>query len=516
VGQPRVQDGRPVARLVAIVIFRIGVFVALMAAIAVVGVMVSTASVRDLTEDLQPADAANQEILQDLTDMNLALSTWSRTGERSALEDYRQARSRLPGHEKTVRDFARGDTALSLLVDDQAKAAQVWLKKYAEPVAADRGSIDAADFQAGQLRFDAVREAHAATQGALDRRVREAGGATSLRFKSTLVAVLGLGVVAWVAVTRARRRMLHDLSDPLLALESVVHRMARNAPGVRAEARGPKEVQAVAAALNEFADAHHRARAVEGRIQNELRVLDTAKDDFVSNVSHELRTPLTTISGYLELVSDEFDGRMEPRHERMLEATRRNVARLRDLIDDLLALSKAENLRTALEPAEVTTILRDAITDVRMTASRRGITITVDPIEGDVTVLADRAMLHRALLNVLSNAVKFSHDQDTIEVAVTRDEHHVVLAVTDHGIGIPAEELDRLGTRFFRASNAVANEIAGTGLGLRIVQTIIDRHGGDVLITSDEQEGTTVAVRLRVLPDTEADQVVRPFVASVR
>ena len=105
---------------------------------------------------------------------------------------------------------------------------------------------------------------------------------------------------------------------------------------------GPKEVRAVARALNDFADAQTRARAVEGRIQRELRTLDTAKDDFVSNVSHELRTPLTTISGYLELVAEEFEDQMEPRHERMLEATRRNVARLKLLIDDLLTLSQAE------------------------------------------------------------------------------------------------------------------------------------------------------------------------------
>ena len=518
-GQLRDKGGRPVAKLVAPVIFRVGVFVALMAAIAIVGVVFARTSVDYLTEELEPAATANQDVLQDLTDMDVAVSAWSRTGDKSALDDFDQALSRLPGHQRQVREFARGDTALGLLVSDQEKAAQAWLKKYAEPSmakAGGAGSFDPVTFRAGQLRFEAIREAHAETQGALDRRVREANASMSLRFKGTIVGVLALAVVAWVAVSRARRRLLQDLSDPLLALESVVQRMARNEPGVRAEAHGPKEVRAVAVALNDFAEAHSRARAVEGRIQNELRVLDTAKDDFVSNVSHELRTPLTTISGYLELVADEFDGKMAPRHERMLEATRRNVSRLKDLIDDLLALSKAESLRSELEPVDVTTILRDAVTDVRMTASRRGISIRVQAPDEELTVLADRAMLHRALLNVLSNAVKFSRDKDSIEVSVGHEGNHAVVAVRDHGIGIPAAEIDRLGTRFFRASNAVTNEIAGTGLGLRIVQTIVDKHGGDVLIESTEREGTTVAVRLRLLEESRAERPAKPHIAAVR
>ena len=104
-----------------------------------------------------------------------------------------------------------------------------------------------------------------------------------------------------------------------------------------------------------------------------MRTLDTAKDDFVSNVSHELRTPLTTISGYLELVAEEFDGQMEPRHERMLEATRRNVSRLKLLIDDLLTLSQAEARTNAMEPVDLGALVREVVMDVKITAARRGI-----------------------------------------------------------------------------------------------------------------------------------------------
>ena len=232
------------------------------------------------------------------------------------------------------------------------------------------------------------------------------------------------------------------------------------------------------------------------RIQDELRSLDTAHDDFVSNVSHELRTPLTTISGYLELVAEEFDGAMQPRHEKMLAASRRNISRLRQLIEDLLTLSRAEARESEMGPVDLVDVAVDVAVDVRVAAARRGIAVHVDVPESSMSVLGDRPMLHRALLNVVSNAVKFSREGGVVEICGVSQDGHRDVVVRDHGIGIPAAELDRLGTRFFRASNAVTNEIAGTGLGVRIVQTIVDKHGGRVVISSDEGGGTTVTVRL--------------------
>ena len=105
---------------------------------------------------------------------------------------------------------------------------------------------------------------------------------------------------------------------------------------------------------------------------------------------------------------------MQPRHERMLEATRRNVARLKQLIDDLLALSQGRGRATDMEPIDLGLLVREAVTDVRITAARRGIHIEVTAPDEVVPVLADRAMLHRAFLNVLTNAVKFSHDDGDI------------------------------------------------------------------------------------------------------
>lgn len=493
-------SGRPVARLVQPVIVRVAVMAALMAVIAVSGVVLSTSAVGYLTHDLQPAAAANQNAFQDLTDMSAAVETWSSTGQQAAIDNYRQALFRLSADQAEVSRFARGDNELEMLVLRQERAARGWVENYAQQrIAAKPGREPTpAQIRVGTQGFESIRAAHQETTQAFDSRVRQASTDASLRLKGTIIAVLLLAVAAWYVISRARRRLMTELSEPLLELEKVVQRMAKQDHDVRAELAGPKEVRAVATALNEFADGQGRARAVEGRIQNELRTLDTAKDDFVSNVSHELRTPLTTISGYLEMVAEEFEGQLQPRHERMLEATRRNVTRLKMLIDDLLALSKAEGRAEEMEPVDLALLVREVVTDVRITAARRAIRIDVDMPDGVVPVLADRAMLHRAFLNVLSNAVKFSHEGGQVEVGLTTSGRQVQVSVTDHGIGIPSAEIDRLGTRFFRASNAVTNEIAGTGLGLRITQTIVDRHAGDLVIESREGAGTTVSVRLRL------------------
>lgn len=496
-------SGRPVARLVSPVIVRLGVMAALMAAIAVLGVVLSTAAVNYLTHELQPAAAANQNVYQDLTDMSAAVEAWSSTGSVAAKDDYEQALVRLPADQQRVRQFAAGDNELELLVLRQERAARDWITGYASPRMQAKGGTPATPQQvrSGSQLFNSVRSAHQATTEAFDSRVRQASTDASFRLKGTILAVVLLAIVAWWLVSRSRRRLTAELTQPLLDLEAVVQRMALGDHEVRAQQTGPKEVRAVASALNEFADGQARARAVEGRIQTELRTLDTARDDFVSNVSHELRTPLTTIAGYLEMVAEEFDGQLQPRHEKMLEATRRNVTRLKQLIDDLLALSRAEGRDSDMEPVDLALLVREAVTDVRITAARRGIHLHVDTPEAVVPVLADRAMLHRAFCNVLTNAVKFSDQNGSVEVALRTTGTVAEVSVADHGIGIPAAEIDRLGTRFFRASNAVHNEIAGTGLGLRIMQTIIDRHDGDVVIDSTEGEGTTVSVRLTLQPD---------------
>ena len=504
-------SGRPVARVLSPVIVRILVLTIAMAVIATIGLYLTTRSVQYLTEDIQPAASANQDILADLGDVRSATREWVVGGRPSARADYAEARRLLTADLRTVQDHSAEDDELRRLLDRQEDAAQSWIDEYAARAIArpgGSGTLHRALFATGVRLFDDFRAAHDATTAAFGARVDEADADASRRLMSTVLAVLVLAALEAFVIVRARRRLAEEIAEPLHELEAVVQEMARE-QAVRAPLVGPREVRAVAGALNDLAEAQTRAREVEARIREDQRALDVAQDDFVSNVSHELRTPLTTINGYLELVSEEFEGTMSARHARMLAAGRRNVDRLQHLVDDLLTLSKAEASATSLEQVDLGSVVRPVVTDVHLGATRRGIGIEVTIPEAEVLVLGDRVMLHRAFLNVVSNAVKFSRQGGTVEVELLAADGHAALGVRDHGIGIPQDEIDRLGTRFFRASNAVSQDIGGSGLGIRIVQTIMEKHAGSMLIESTAGEGTTVTLRLplQASPGTEGAAV---------
>ena len=229
-----------------------------------------------------------------------------------------------------------------------------------------------------------------------------------------------------------------------------------------------------------------------------LQELDRAKDAFVSTVSHELRTPLTSIVGYLELLNEGGLGPVPDDVSQGLSIIGRNVGRLRELVEDLLTLSTydAEQVRLELEPLDLAEVLSDSVADLQEAAADRGLELVVTSEDDLPPVLADPTHLERVLQNLISNAVKFSHEGGQVTVLLGREDSQVVLRISDTGIGIPDDEQDQVFSRFYRSSRAVEEEIQGTGLGLALVRTVVEWHGGSVDVDSVEGEGTTVTVRL--------------------
>ncbi len=229
-----------------------------------------------------------------------------------------------------------------------------------------------------------------------------------------------------------------------------------------------------------------------------LQELDRAKDAFVSTVSHELRTPLTSIVGYLELLNEGGLGPVPDDVSQGLSIIGRNVGRLRELVEDLLTLSTydAEQVRLELEPLDLAEVLSDSVADLKEAAADRGLELVVTSEDDLPPVLADPTHLERVLQNLISNAVKFSHEGGQVTVLLGREDSQVVLRISDTGIGIPDDEQDQVFSRFYRSSRAVEEEIQGTGLGLALVRTVVEWHGGSVDVDSVEGEGTTVTVRL--------------------
>ncbi|GAA3448054.1 ATP-binding protein [Planomonospora venezuelensis] len=238
----------------------------------------------------------------------------------------------------------------------------------------------------------------------------------------------------------------------------------------------------------------------ERELVKELRALDSAKTDFMSTVSHELRSPLTSIAGYLEILRDEEAGEINPAQDRMLDAIDRNTTRLRLLIEDLLTLSRIEAgaFRSLKQRTNLCEVVEGAVATMRPTADKAQVGLEVDCADGSIAVDGDPNQLDRAMVNLLSNAVKFTRAGGSVSVRVAVEGDQAVVAVADTGIGIPEEEMPRLSTRFFRASNATELSIPGTGLGLSIVRSIVANHSGAFDLKSEEGRGTTATIRIPV------------------
>jgi PAS domain S-box-containing protein len=232
----------------------------------------------------------------------------------------------------------------------------------------------------------------------------------------------------------------------------------------------------------------------------DLRAADKAKSDFLSTISHELRTPLTSITGYLEMLRDGYGGELSDNQQSMLDVVDRNSRRLLSLIEDVLTLSRIESgaFRMNRIDIDLRSALNSAVQVLVPSARNNDLEMHID-IAADIgTVTGDGDQLERVFLNLLSNAIKFTPGGGRVSVVAYRDERSVNVSVSDTGIGVPIEEQPRLFSRFFRASTAHAHAVQGTGLGLTIVKSIVERHGGSVSLQSAPGVGTTVYVELPV------------------
>lgn len=230
-----------------------------------------------------------------------------------------------------------------------------------------------------------------------------------------------------------------------------------------------------------------------------LRAVDAMKTQFISATSHELRTPLTSVLGFTQLLANESVGPLNAAQGDLLGRIERSGLRLLTLVENILTLSRIEGdeLELAQDPVDVRAAVASACDVVLDPGRARPLDVQVhlpDASAGAIVVRGDRDHLERAVINVLSNALKFTPDGGRVDLDLQADAHQVVVRVTDTGIGIPLEEQASLFTRFFRGSNATALAIQGTGLGLSIVRSVVEEHGGSIAVESVPDEGTTVTL----------------------
>jgi PAS domain S-box-containing protein len=219
--------------------------------------------------------------------------------------------------------------------------------------------------------------------------------------------------------------------------------------------------------------------------------IERFKDEFVSVVGHELRTPLTSIRGSLGLIAAGVVGEIPAEASQMIGVAISNTDRLVRLINDTLDIERMEAGRSELELTDVSggSLVQQALGVIGATAEAAEITFSCELT--DVRVWADADRIVQTLVNLLGNAIKFSPHGAEIEVAVTGDGELADFRVSDHGRGIPSDQLETVFERFRQVDGSDAREKGGTGLGLAIARGIVEQHGGRIWAESGEGDGTT-------------------------
>lgn len=226
--------------------------------------------------------------------------------------------------------------------------------------------------------------------------------------------------------------------------------------------------------------------------------LDQMRRDFVANVSHELRTPLTTIKSYVETL---LDGAISDQELalRFLGVVNEESDRMARLVSDLLTLSTLDNLKVRQKHAVyLDELALEVANRLAVAAQQKDLHLEISLPEEVPPVLANNDEIEQVLVNIVSNAIKFTPSGGDVLLTVYADEQNVTTLVRDTGIGIPAEDLPRIFERFYRVDKARSRQMGGTGLGLAIAHQIIESHGGRIWAESELGQGTVIGFSLPI------------------
>ena len=247
-----------------------------------------------------------------------------------------------------------------------------------------------------------------------------------------------------------------------------------------------------------FHDENDRPAGVITVIQDitEHVKLDNMRKEFVADVSHELKTPITSIMGYADtLLEGEYDDETRTKFLNVISSEARRMARL---VTDLLTLSRydSKKVNTEVTTFDLGDLVKKCQEKLRFEIEKKEHNVECFVTASVPPVVADKYGIERVVLNVLSNAIKYTPDKGTIKVYVGFVYNDAYIKVIDNGIGIPEQDLSRIFDRFYRVDKARSRELGGTGLGLSIAKEILDKNKGSIDIKSKVGKGTEVVIRI--------------------
>lgn len=298
------------------------------------------------------------------------------------------------------------------------------------------------------------------------------------------IQMLGIFFVALLAVLLTAGFITRVVTRPVAALSAGIEHMGKGDYQHRVHVKGKGEMAQLAEAFNQMSE--------------QIRTLDEARNQFVSNASHELKTPLATIKILVESMLYQ-EGMPEELRAEFLNDINKEIDRLSSVVGDLLTLVHIDShkLRLRREMMVFADTVRESAARLAPLAKKRGQTLDVQVADG-CEMFADPGKLGQVCYNIIENAIKYTPDGGKITVSLKRSGRDAVLEISDTGVGIPPEDQAHVFDRFYRVDKARSRDTGGTGLGLSIVQQIIRLHAGSIQVFSEVGKGTTFVVQLPV------------------
>ncbi|MFN3201681.1 MAG: sensor histidine kinase [Bradymonadia bacterium] len=308
-----------------------------------------------------------------------------------------------------------------------------------------------------------------------------------------------------------RQVLTHITHGPLLQMvDALLATININChAGYKAVLTSHMHLESITNAYNELQRKNRKLQESNER----LRELDRMKSNFLATVSHELRTPLTSVIGYSEMLLEGLAGDLSGEQQEYVSIIMEKGESLLHLISGILDISKIENGAhdIVLQRARPEQLVEGALSAVRPQAQKKRLDVAVRYADQLPEIKVDTYKIRQVLINLLSNAVKFTPAAGQIQVQVTAQgapgvpEARVFFSVTDTGIGIPGDKLERIFETFFQVDNSSTREYGGTGLGLAIVKNFVESHGGEVKVSSEPGRGSTFAFDLPLVPPPVAE-----------
>jgi len=276
-----------------------------------------------------------------------------------------------------------------------------------------------------------------------------------------------------------------DSLTPLMAGEEPVVKVGENVLRVHLDPV-KNEAGAVIGAVGLFHD-------VSG-----VTAMDKLRSDFLSMVSHELKAPLSSLLMQISVVLDGLAGDLTEKQKDLLGKAKNKTKGMITLVNDILDYRRVQEGKSIqrIESLDLSKILQRALELMRLSAEEKGLSLTCKIAEELPVLSGDRGGVEAIFVNLISNAIKYTHKGGNVSVSLNKEGKGVRLMVEDSGIGIPPEDIDRIFEKFYRIKTEQTRSIAGSGLGLSIVKGVVDAHGGVIHVESEVGNGTTFIVSL--------------------